>query len=591
MESNKNSVSARSSRKEINFQWFFVNFFIHWKWFLLSIILFLLFGFLRLRYSVPVYNVNARVVLKDSKRGGPSNSELTIFENMNILESSKNIENEIEVLGSRNLIENVVIAQEFYIRYLIKGKFKDTDLYGNENRIYYSSTPIKAFVDTTVISTLQTVILLKVSLDANDAIQVNGFYGGKEFSGTYSSFPAVVMTPIGELLLLASETSTLRAEYPLEIHIIPPLWIAQQYLGALSLELTGKNTTVVKLSLSETNRKRGEDFLFGLVDLYNRDAMDDKNKAANSASQFIDERLINLSFDLASAEKEVETYKRQNDILNLESESELIIGGSGEYEKKLVEIGTKKLLLSFLSDEFDKNEENSQLLPASLANSLDATLASSLEKHNQLILERARLTSLTDEESPIIKRMDEQLRTLKVNIKTSLQSVQYALAHQQKEYETLRDLYDVDRQGIPRKERELTDIIRQQIIKANLFVDLLRRREEIALTLAVTAPSAKILESPLSSPTPIAPRKMWMYMMCLLGGVVFPFVVIGIRELFNYKITNEDEVRRYLDVPVIVSIPMVKTKDTLIITPHSTTAIAERFRLLRINLQHVLDSP
>jgi capsular exopolysaccharide synthesis family protein len=167
--------------------------------------------------------------------------------------------------------------------------------------------------------------------------------------------------------------------------------------------------------------------------------------------------------------------------------------------------------------------------------------------------------------------------------------LQITLQEQQKQYQKLKDLYDTGIEEVPRKERELADIVRQQLIKANLYVELLSRREEIALTLAVTAPSAKVLESPLPSGGPIAPQKMRIYMMCLLVGVLCPFVVIGIHELFNYKISNEESVRRFTaGVPVIVSLPMIKSKDTLVITPHSTTAIAERFKLLRTNLQYVL---
>jgi capsular exopolysaccharide synthesis family protein len=592
MESNNEKRSVKSLGKEISFQWFFMSFFIYWKWFLLSIIVFLLIGFFNLRYAVPVYNVYAKIMLKDSRRGGMSNSEISIFESMNVLEGSRNIENELEILTSRNLMESTVIAQELYIRYLVKGKVKDTELYEKGNRYFYSSSPVKVFVDTTVLSALQSTIVLKVSLGENDTdVVVNGFYGGSEFSGTYSFFPGVLMTPIGELLLFGNEYATLKKEYPIEIHISPPLWIAQHYMGALRVALTGENTTVVRMTLAETNCIRGEDFLGKLVELYNQDAMDDKNKSANSAYEFIEDRLSKLTFDLVDVEKSVESYKQQHEILSLDGESSIILGGIKGFEKDLIDVETKRNLLSYLHEEFDAKEKNSQTLPAAIAGSLDGSLAAGFDRYNQLIRERDRLVYYTDEESPIIKRLDDDLRTTKENIRTNLQSVGFMLQHKQSDLENLRNIYDVDRHNIPEKERELAEIVRQQLIKANLFVDLLRKREEIALTIAVMAPSAKILESPLASYVPIAPRRMSMYMMCLLSGLVFPFIIIGIRELFNYKITNEDEVRRYIDVPIIVSLPLVRTKDALIITPHSTTAIAERFRLLRINLQHVLDKP
>jgi capsular exopolysaccharide synthesis family protein len=594
MESNRNKRdNVKNSGKEIDFQWFILSFLIHWKWFLLSIILFLLLGFFRLRYTTPVYVVHAKIILKDSKRGGLSNSELSVFESMGFLENSKNVENEMEILSSRNLLENVVIAQELFIKYIVKGHFKNTELYGDGNSNFYYSAPVKVFVDTTVITSLHTAIILNVSTEDSEVIHVVGNYGGQEFSGEYSALPAVIATPVGELLLLDDPNSKLRPEYPVEIQVVPPLWVAQQYMGMLNLSLTDNNTTVVRLSLSETIRKRGEDFLIRLIDLYNSDTMADKDRAANNASRFIDERLEDLKEELVLSEVDVQVYKQRNKIANINTETGLIIGERNEYEKKLIETGTKMLLLTMLEEEFNNSNVDLRQLPASLGGNLDApSLTGSMDRYNQMVLERGRLLTYTEAESPIIKRLDERLTILRENIIVNLQTLRLTLKEQQTQYEKLKQLYDTGIEDVPRKERELADIVRQQLIKANLFVELLSRREEIALTLAVTAPSAKVLESPLSSGGPIAPQRMKMYMMCLLAGVISPFVIIGIRELFNYKISYEDTVRRFTEgVPVIVSLPLVKSKESLVITPHSTTAVAERFRLLRTNLQYVLNNP
>jgi capsular exopolysaccharide synthesis family protein len=118
----------------------------------------------------------------------------------------------------------------------------------------------------------------------------------------------------------------------------------------------------------------------------------------------------------------------------------------------------------------------------------------------------------------------------------------------------------------------------------------LRRKQEIDFTLAVSAPSAKVIESPLTSGL-VSPRKTMIYFICLITGLLFPFVVIGIRELMNYKLSHEEEVRRLVDIPIIVSLPIVKTKSSIVVSSHATTAIVERFRLLRTNLQFILDSP
>ena len=582
----KSTGNRKTQEREINFQWFIVTFLVHWKWFLLSIVSFLLGGYLYLRYATPIYQVASSIILKDSKRGGLGNSELSVFENMGILENNSNVDNEMEILRSRNLIEAVVIEQELYIRYVIKGKFKDTELYNGSYTKFYTSTPVKVFADAKIISALNGTIYLNVSLTDKSTIRVIGHYGGREFMSEYSSLPAVLKTPIGEVLLLSDEKFLLKKEYPLDIQIIPPLWMAQRYMGALRLNLTDKNTTVVQLLLKETHTKRGEDFLSKLVELYNRDAMDDKNKAATNASRFISDRLIGLTDELIISEKSIEDYRKKNRITSLDVESEMLMKEDNEYEKKLVQNGTEKLLLSYLEEEL--NNDNSSLLPATLGG-INPSLSSGIENYNRTLLERERLLAYTSDESPVVIRVDERLNMLKEDIRAGIKALKYTLTRQEEEYAKMNKYYGGDIEDVPRRERELTELVRQQMIKANLYVDLLKRREEIDLTLAVTAPRAKVLESPLAS-GPIAPRRSMIYLMCLAGGFLFPFFISGFREMLNYKLSDEEEVRRLSEVPIIVSLPYVRSNDALVVTPTATTAIVERFRLLRTNLQFTLDN-
>ena len=589
MENNKRGENTKDQGKEISFQWFIVSFLIHWKWFVLSIILFLLGGYIYLRYATPVYNISTNIVLKDSRRGG-LNSELSYFEKLGYLDANNNAENEMEILRSRNLLETVVIEEESYIRYYVKGRFKNTDLYGGAGRKYYAAPPVTVFMDKGSINFLQTVLSLKITPTNNSTIHVDGQYGAEKFDSDFSSIPAVIKTPVGDVLLLPDDNVALRNDYPLHIQILPPLWVAQQYMGSLSEDFISKNASVIRLSLRETNTKRGENFLNRLLELYNRETLADKNKAAENASAFIKERLDELNHELLLSEGTVESYKKANQIgLDLATEASMYVSDNNEYSKKLVSLGTEELKLSYLKEEIEKNEENSKLLPAALAEG-NAALVASLEKYNQKVLEKERLLAYTMEDAPIIAKVNERLALLKEDILTSIKALGYANRASKKEFEGMLYKYDSNIGDIPRKERELADLLREEIIQSNLYVNLLRQKQEIDFTLSVTTPSAKIIDSPITSGM-IFPRRTYTYMMCLSWGLIFPFIIIGIRELLNYKLTREEEIRRFSEIPVIISIPVVKTKTPIVVTSHATTAIVERFRLLRTNLQFILDSP
>ena len=591
MENNRTEKEKEKAQgKEINFQWFIVSFLIHWKWFVLSVIFFLSMGYIYLRYVTPVYNVSSKIVLKDSKRGGMSNSELSIFQRMGYLESSSNVENEIEIIRSRDLLETVVIEEESFIRYSVKGRFRDTDLYGGMGRRYYAAPPIKVFLDKSVISSLYSTISLKLTLTDKSSVVVVGQYGSARFENEFQSIPAVLKTPIGEVLLLPDDNNvTLKKEYPLYIQIIPPLWIAQSYMGALGEELLGKDATVVHVSLRETNPKRGESFLTRLFQVYNRETMLDKNKAANSASAFIEKSLNEISKDLVLSEDDVEAYKTENKIgLEMGTDAGIIAGENNNYFKKIISLGSDELKLSYLESFVENNKDNKDVLPAAVLD--NPQINETIMKYNQRLMERDRLLNYTKEDAPIILKTNERLSLMRESILASIRSLKYSYGVTRNEYEGMIDNYDSGKGDLPRKERELSDLDRQQMIKSNLYVDLLRRKQEIDFTLAVTAPSAKVIESPLTGGL-VSPRKTMIYFMCLVCGLLFPFIVIGIRELMNYKLSHEEEVRRLVDIPIIVSLPIVKTKSSIVVTSHATTAIVERFRLLRTNLQFILDSP
>jgi len=158
MEESKQRNVNKDKPKEIEFQWFFVSFLVHWKWFVLSIALFLAWGYIQLKYAVPVYNVGSTVVLKGK---GTGTSDMTLLEATGIFETNSSLENEMRIMRSRNLIQTVVTQGHLYVKYTVKGKFKDTELYGNGN-MYYNASPVKAYVDNNVVAAMKTGIYMTV---------------------------------------------------------------------------------------------------------------------------------------------------------------------------------------------------------------------------------------------------------------------------------------------------------------------------------------------------------------------------------------------------------------------------------------------
>ena len=579
MNNNIEKSGMKPKSREIDVQWFLVTLLCHWKLFLFSAGLCLFIGFIYLRYSIKIYNVGATVILKDDKKGGMGNSELSVYEGMRLVNPNSNVDNEVEMFTSRNLVQSVVSELRLYIRYSVLGKFKDTELYGHSNNWFYKETPVTAWMDETDVNNLYFPVILDIRKNGNYI--VSGSCGNEMIEVTFETLPAKINTQSGSVLLQPSTISSLKEDHPLHIVISHPLPITKYYLSCLSAEATSKTTSVVKLGLNETHRKRGEDFLDKLIEMYNRDAMEDKNKAASNASRFISERLDYLSEDLNSEEGKIETYKRDNQLTDLEIESQLFLSEDNESNKQLIAIGTQVELLGMLKKELNKNIQS--LLPANLGLT-DPNLAVTIGKYNAAIMEKERFSAYTSEESPIMIRIGERIELLREDVRTQVEGLQKSFVAREKDIRKQGKTYESYLYDIPRREREYAEMTRLQQIKANLYTTLLQKKEEAELSLAVTAPSAKVMNSPLAGVRPVSPKSTRTYALCLLLGLMLPYAGLGLRNLINYKVEDETEIGRGSLVPVMVSLPMDKSKKSVVVSAHATTPVVERFRLLRTNL-------
>ncbi len=587
METKGRTEPLSRANAEIDLQWIFIHIILHWKWFLASLLICLPAGYLKLRYSTNIYQVDSKIVLQNSQ-GGSGNSEFAVFESMGLINSNNSIVNQMEFFHSRNLLENVVRQMGLYISYTVKGRLKDTEIYGNNNR-YFQSTPVEVFMKAQSASSINGCINLKFASEANEKILMNGSYGLETFSKQLNGVLDSITMSAGTIYMYVDENIPFNGDHNLDVNIYNPAGVAMSYLSRLSLENTINNTSIVKLSILDAHPVRGIDFLNKLIDAYNHDVMDDKNKAARNALKFIEERLSFVNGDLESAEEDIVDFKRNNKVItSLSSESERFLSDGSDSEKQLVQIGLQLELLRILSDEIGKNQTgNSRLITNPGVQ--DASLINNINQYNALVLERERLGNYTVEGNPSVVRIEENISSVKESLIISIEGYRKSLKINEKDLKKTNRESDKHVDEFPRLEREWAEKLRQQKIKETLYVALLERKEEVSLSLAVTAPGAKVIESPITVGI-VSPNRMSVMLSALLIGLLIPLIILGIKAIFNYRIENEGDVARISKVPVISSLPFDKKKRSIVISSHDTSPIAEMFRLLRTKLQFAMNS-
>ena len=327
--------------EKTNWQAILFKYVIRWPWFIASVILCLVCAWFYLKTTTPVYNINASIIIKDDKKGGNA-SDLSAFEDIGIISSSKNIDNEIEILRSKSLIKDVVSELGLYINYSGESGFNKTDLYG--------SSPVLVHFLPEDAERLTAPIFLSISYNSDRQIDVTATVNGNTVNKHFTELPAVLSGEAGTLTFMSNPSVALTGSGNIEVSIVNPLSVAKGYRTALSIEPTSKTTSVVTVSVKNTSKKRGEDFINKLIEIYNKNANNDKNEVAQNTARFIDERISVINQELGTTEQELESFKREAGLTDLSSDAQLAISEQSAYEKLCVENGTQLNLIQYLSE-------------------------------------------------------------------------------------------------------------------------------------------------------------------------------------------------------------------------------------------------
>lgn len=559
---------------------------VHWKWFVLSVFLCLVFAFLYLRYTAPSYEASTSILVKDEKKGGML-SELSAFSDLGLGGGSvNNVDNEIEILKSRTLVESTVKRLNLNISLQVEGNVVDRDIYGDSPISIYFLNKTELFDEANVTLKLDLLsddgFALENAKVDEDEVENVILSSKKQFK-----FGEKIPTSIGVLII--SKTAFYKQNYigkdkPIRIIISPLESVTASFRNKLSVEPISKTSSVVNVSITDPVQEKAEDFLDTMIQIYNADAAEDKNFISENTSKFISERLALITEELGGVEQDVETFKKANRLTDIESEAKLFIQGSNDYDKKGVETEIQLNVVSSLLD-FIKKSTNADLLPTNIIT--DNGAGGLISSYNQLVLERNRILKSATTENPSVIKLDAQISSLKANVATSLRRMQSNLQIQNRDLKSQESILNSKIGKIPVQERQFRVIARQQKVKEELYLYLLQKREETAISLAATEPNARVIDVAKANKVPVSPKKKIVYLAGLLIGLLIPFGIIYGHDLLDTKIKSRLDLEGKTPIPFIGDIPT--SDDTYeLIKADSRTSSAEAVRIVRTNLEFML---
>lgn len=579
----------QADEEQINIQQIIFRYLIHWPWFVVSVVICMIGAWVYLFTTTPIYNISATVLIKDDEKGGGASmgSELEKMGLDGFMSSSKNVDNEIEVLRSKSLAREVVNQLSLYVTYRDGDAFPEKELYRN-SPILVSLTPQEA-------EKLPKTMEVGMTLLPTGGMNVQIMVGDKEYNKRFDKLPAVFPTDEGTVAFFENK-DTLAIIQPEEkgeerhitAFINRPMAVAKGYTSALSIAPTSKTTSVVIVSLKNSNRRRGVDFINQLLMMYNINANNDKNEVAQKTAEFINERIGIISKELGSTELDLENFKRSAGITDLTSEAQIALTGNAEYEKKRVENQTQINLVMDLYRYMKGNEY--EVLPSNVGLQ-DAALAGAIDRYNEMLVERKRLLRTSTENNPTIVNLDTSIRAMQSNVQATLDATLKGLQITKDDLAREANRYSRRISDAPTQERQFVSIARQQEIKAGLYLMLLQKREENAITLAATANNAKIIDEALPDDNPVSPKRMIVYLAALVAGVGFPIGIIYLIGLTKLKIEGRVDVERLTSLPIVGDIPLTSEKQgSIAVFENKNNLMSETFRSIRTNLQFMLEN-
>jgi len=572
-----NNTHDVDSDETINIRAEIEKYLIHWKWFVLGGILVLTLAFLYLRYATPQYNVSAVILIKDDKKSGVS-AELAAFEDLGVLGgSSQNIDNEIEIIKSRKIFGDVIKNLELNISYFTQGRIKESEVYIN--------TPIKVGFLKKEENFYRLDSAFSITKISGSKFEL--FSEKNESQGSFA-FDEIIQSDLGSFKVSRrSIEKKFEDNETVKIVISSLNRLIDGYKRNVSISPVNKKSSVVKLSLKNTVKLKAEHFLDSLVSAYNRDAIYDKNLVSEKTKTFIDDRLKLVKSDFDNVNLQLKDFKTTNKVTNIEAESELVLKSIVDNNKSIIETSIQLSLVNSLYNDLINNTTANNLLASNLGLD-DMSIAASIAEYNKLVQNRLRLLRTASELNPTVINVTNQISGVKSSLIKSLNNskkgLELTLDQLNKEDQKIKSKIS----GVPIQELELGKIKLQQEITSGLYSYLLKKKEETAISLAVTVPNAKIIDKAYGSDIPVSPKRSIIYLAALLLGVLIPFVIIYLKNLFDTKIHNKKDIEENLSIPFLGDVPRSDEKSKIVIGNDARSSTAEAFRLIRTNLDFMM---
>ncbi len=559
---------AHSQSDKFELQTLFNLFLRNWYWLALGLLIGGTIAWLQLRYATVIYEVRGSVLINADDQ--QPISEQIIARDLGF-QGGSNVANELQILKSATLMQRVVDSLGINITYFTEGRIKTTEI--------YPYPPVRLSEVDSIPMAYGRTLRLRIE-DQNTFALLRGeddtlrcrFGLPFEYAGQRYTIDLVGKTYPGFLH---------------QIKIERPDQIARRYAGKLNLEGLGQSN-VITMSMRDPVARKAVDVMNGIIRAYDNSILENKNRSGEQTLAFIDERLGFITRELYDVEREVEGFRRSNELpVEPSTRASGFLQQVQYIDEQIMELDLKLTLLEELYQTITDEDQRYQPLPLS-SEILPSTLTSLVQEYNTILFERDQLLETATPQNPAVATNDEKLDFLRQNLELGITTVQREFQVRKNSLQDRLQPLEDQIKSVPTNERQLLQIMRQQQIKEQLFLYLLQKREETALSIAAQTPNTRVLNS-MTNAGKVKPNRPLIFFLAFTLGFGIPGLVIFMRHYYDNKIYTKDHIQKKTQTPFLGTISQSRTKTPIAITRSSRSAIAEQFRLLRTNLNFFLN--
>lgn len=523
----------------------------YWPWIIASIAICMFFGVFYLLKTPKVYTETASVLIKEDSQGKTAGGNIGNFEELGLIQNNTNIQNEVTTFKSPDLMEEVVKRLDLTMNYYLPGRFHNVVAYGTTNPIRISIPDMPDAESATFDIRVEPDGSYTVS-----KLKINASLYGEDYPTSFSGVlgDTVRSLPFGPFVVEKSPNYVEGKGTRMEIVKAPLKGTVGGYEGRLGVKLDNKFGTIINLTFSDQNTQRADEVLNVLIGVYNENWIRDKNQIAVSTSNFINDRLNVIEEELGHVDSDISSYKSENAIPDLHAAANSYLAESQQLGQELLDLNNQLQMTRYIKSYLTSDGSTDKALPTNTG--LDnLNLQTQITDYNKKLLERNALVTKSSDKNPLVQNMDNELDAMRSAIIGSVDNSILNLQTQMKGIQGARGAATSRLSANPTQAKYLLSVERQQMVKENLYLFLLQKREDNELNQAFTAYNTRIVKRPTGG-GPVSPKSNLILMGCFLFGLFVPFGVVYIKEMTDTRVRGRKDVED-VTIPMLGEIPQV----------------------------------